>query len=113
MRILLSHNYYRDRGGEDDVFETESDLLRQRGHDVFEYVRSNSEITASLGSRLASGAQAFWSRQTYREISQRLRECKPDVAQFHNTFPVISPAGYYACRDAGVPVVQTLHNSRL
>jgi len=37
----------------------------------------------------------------------------PDVVHFHNTLPLISPAAYYACADAGVPVVQTLHNYRL
>jgi glycosyltransferase involved in cell wall biosynthesis len=42
-----------------------------------------------------------------------LKECKPDIVHFHNTFPLISPAAYYACRDLGVPVVQTLHNYRL
>jgi glycosyltransferase involved in cell wall biosynthesis len=42
-----------------------------------------------------------------------IRDCKPDVVHFHNTFPLISPAAYYACRDLGVPVVQTLHNYRL
>jgi glycosyltransferase involved in cell wall biosynthesis len=30
----------------------------------------------------------------------------------HNTFPLVSPSVYAACRDAGVPVVQTLHNYR-
>src|SRR5204862_87537 len=39
--------------------------------------------------------------------------CKPDVTHFHNTFPVISPAGYYAARAAGTPVVATLHNYRM
>jgi glycosyltransferase involved in cell wall biosynthesis len=38
---------------------------------------------------------------------------KPHVAHFHNTFPLISPAAYYTCRAAGIPVVQTLHNYRL
>jgi glycosyltransferase involved in cell wall biosynthesis len=36
-----------------------------------------------------------------------------EVAHFHNTWPVISPAGYYAARAQGVAVVQTLHNYRL
>jgi glycosyltransferase involved in cell wall biosynthesis len=40
-------------------------------------------------------------------------ESKPDIAHFHNTFPLISPSVYYACAEAGVPVVQTLHNYRL
>jgi glycosyltransferase involved in cell wall biosynthesis len=42
-----------------------------------------------------------------------LREVRPDVVHVHNFFPLVSPAIYYACRDAGVPVVQTLHNYRL
>ncbi|GAP62436.1 hypothetical protein ARMA_0859 [Ardenticatena maritima] len=42
-----------------------------------------------------------------------IRERKPDVAHFHNTFLMISPAAYYACQEEGVPVVQTLHNYRL
>jgi glycosyltransferase involved in cell wall biosynthesis len=32
---------------------------------------------------------------------------------FHNTFPLISPAGYYAAGKHQIPVVQTLHNYRL
>jgi glycosyltransferase involved in cell wall biosynthesis len=42
-----------------------------------------------------------------------VRQWKPDVAHFHNTFPLISPSAYYACQREGVPVVQTLHNYRL
>jgi glycosyltransferase involved in cell wall biosynthesis len=54
-----------------------------------------------------------WARNTYRDITGILAKNRPDVAHFHNTFPQVSPAGYDACRDAGVPVVQTLHNYRL
>src|SRR5581483_4242855 len=32
---------------------------------------------------------------------------------FHNTFPLISPAAYSACHEAGAAVVQTLHNYRM
>jgi glycosyltransferase involved in cell wall biosynthesis len=32
---------------------------------------------------------------------------------FHNTFPIISPAGYYAAHAEGAVVVQSLHNFRL
>jgi glycosyltransferase involved in cell wall biosynthesis len=36
-----------------------------------------------------------------------------DVVHCHNTFPLISPAVYWAATRARVPVVQTLHNFRL
>jgi glycosyltransferase involved in cell wall biosynthesis len=35
-----------------------------------------------------------------------------DIAHFHNTMPLYSPLVYYAARDLGIPVVQTLHNWR-
>ena len=38
---------------------------------------------------------------------------KPDLVHIHNTFVMISPSIYAACREAGIPVVQTLHNYRL
>jgi glycosyltransferase involved in cell wall biosynthesis len=38
---------------------------------------------------------------------------RPDVVHVHNTFPVISPAVYYAANEAAIPVVQTLHNFRM
>lgn len=35
------------------------------------------------------------------------------MAHVHNIWYRISPAAYAACRDAGVPVVQTMHNFRM
>ncbi len=35
------------------------------------------------------------------------------MVHLHNTFPLLSPSVLYACRDAGVPVVATLHNYKL
>jgi glycosyltransferase involved in cell wall biosynthesis len=54
-----------------------------------------------------------WNRSSYRELRALVRKEQPDVAHFHNTFPLISPAGYYAIKTEGMPVVQTLHNYRL
>jgi glycosyltransferase involved in cell wall biosynthesis len=46
-------------------------------------------------------------------LLRELGSFRPDIAHFHNTFPLLSPAVYYACQREGVPVVQTLHNYRL
>jgi len=47
------------------------------------------------------------------QLRRLFAEQRPNVAHFHNTFPLISPSAYYAARDEGVAVVQTLHNYRL
>jgi len=112
--VLLLHNHYQQRGGEDAVVEAERDLLLSRGHNVLTYFRHNREIQPNgFFSAARLGLQTIWARDTYGDLLALLRKEKPDVAHFHNTLPLISPAAYYACRDAGVPVVQTLHNYRL
>jgi glycosyltransferase involved in cell wall biosynthesis len=46
-------------------------------------------------------------------LRELFRERRPQIAHFHNTFPLMSPAAYYAARAENVVVVQTLHNFRL
>lgn len=111
MRILLIHNRYQHPGGEDVVFANEARLLRNAGHEVTEYVDDNSRISDLHPLRL--GLETIWSKPSYNTLSVLLRDLRPDLAHFHNTFPLISASAYSACKRAGVPVVQTLHNYRL
>lgn len=115
MKVLLSHNFYRSSApsGEDLVFRNERSLLEAAAEAVC-FIRNNDDIDESSGAKKVRLAlNAAWSAQTYREIASLVRSARPDVAHFHNTFPQISPSAYAACRDNGVPVVQTLHNYRL
>ena len=115
-RILLIHNFYASTApsGEDVVFEEERRLLRSAGHEVIEYVRRNDEFSRpSLVQQVAIGMATMWSSRTYRELRTLIRRSRPEIAHFHNTFPLISASGYAACRSLGVPVVQTLHNYRI
>lgn len=111
MRILLIHNAYQHRGGEDTVVEAEIALLRAHGHEVETYFRSNDEVGGM--SALALAKNTLWAGRTSRDLAQRVRSFRPDVIHAHNTFPLISPSLYWAAARAGVPVVQTLHNFRL
>jgi len=111
VQILLAHNRYRQPGGEDIVFEAETTLLRSHGHEVVQYVEDNTQIHSFTVPRVA--VSAIWSHRAVRRLRSLLAEYRPDLVHFHNTFPLISPAAYVACRSAGVPVVQTLHNYRL
>lgn len=114
MRILLAHNRYREPGGEDGVFENERALLEAAGQEVVVYERHNDEINPnSLLQLVDYSRRTVWATDSVREIRKLLRCVRPDVAHFHNTFPLISPAAYYACAAEHVPVVQTLSNYRL
>jgi glycosyltransferase involved in cell wall biosynthesis len=115
MRVLLVHNHYQSASpsGEDIAFTIEKQLLERAGHEVFTYTRHNDEIESTLPSRLNAAVSLFWSRTTYRDLTRLIKDKRPEIAHFHNTFPLISASGYRACQDNLVPVVQTLHNYRL
>jgi glycosyltransferase involved in cell wall biosynthesis len=114
MRILVVHESYQQRGGEDAVAAAEVALLESRGHNVLRYFRHNNELKQKGPLQiLTAGAGTIWSRDSYYELDALLATDRPDVVHFHNTFPLISPAAYYACARHAIPVVQTLHNYRL
>ena len=110
-RILIAHNTYQQRGGEDSVVEAEAALLRQNGHEVEIYTRSNDEINSITKTSLLR--QTLWSGRTVRDLNGLFANFKPQLVHVHNTFPLISPSLYWAAHRHNVPIVQTLHNFRL
>ena len=114
MKILLVHNTYQQAGGEDVVFEQEKRNLQRAGHHVATYERSNHEMEQfSTLQRAMLIKRIVWATDSRQEFAQLLARESPDVVHVHNTFIMISPSIYSACRDQGVPVVQTLQNYRL
>ena len=111
MKIVLGHGHYQQAGGEDAVFADEAALLAERGHDVIRFTVHNDEI-ARLG-RLAVAGRTFWNRQVHADLAALFAREQPALLHCTNTFPLMSPAVYYAAAAAGVPVVQSLHNYRL
>ena len=110
-RVLVVHNAYQQRGGEDTVVEAETALLRQHGHAVHRYQRSNDEVAASSTWQLAR--DTVWSPRTGADIARLVTDFRPDIIHVHNSLPLVSPSVYWAAARARVPVVQTLHNFRL
>src|SRR5450759_934422 len=114
LRILQVHNYYQLPGGEDEVFRAERELLASAGHHVSVYTRHNDEIGSyRLIEKASLALRSVWAWDSFGQMRQLLKSEHPDVVHFHNTFPLISPSAYSACKEAGVPVVQTLHNPKL
>ena len=110
-RILIVHNGYQFKGGEDTVVEAESQLLREHGHPVELFTRHNDDIQ-QMG-RLRLLGNTFWSSSVAADFAEVLTRFKPDLVHVHNTFPLISPAIYWVAAERHIPVVQTLHNFRL
>jgi len=110
MKILLVHNFYQQQGGEDRVFQAEGSLLEEHGHHVIRHTIHNDQVRDLNKIQLARAI--IWNKTVYQDIQELIRQERPHIAHFHNIFPLISPAAYYAVQAEGIPVLQTLHNYR-
>jgi glycosyltransferase involved in cell wall biosynthesis len=116
VRVLLVHNRYRSGapGGEDLVFDQELDYLRCAGFEVAVYERSNDEMSDRNPFDVMRVMASLWgSSRTRNDLSGIIRGFKPDVAHFHNLFPLIGVSAFETCSKMNVPVVATIHNYRL
>jgi glycosyltransferase involved in cell wall biosynthesis len=109
--VLVVHNSYLHRGGEDAVAEAEVALLRKYGHAVQLLQRDNREIEGRPAWQLAR--ETLWSAKTTVDIRAAVADFQPDLIHVHNSFPLVSPSVYWVAHALQVPVVQTLHNFRL
>jgi glycosyltransferase involved in cell wall biosynthesis len=112
MRILMLHNRYDIRGGEDESTDCEYRLLRDRGHDIDLLEAHNSDIGKNV-SIAEAALSAVWSKRWHGEVTKRLREKSYDIVHVQNFFPLISPSAYFAAKAADVPVVQAIRNYRI
>ena len=112
MRVLLVHNFYQIRGGEDHVVREELACLKQNGVDVELFSVTNDDIVQA-SRKISTALGVVYNFRSRRLLSERLAEFSPDVVHIHNFFPLLSPSVLDACREAGVPTVMTLHNFRI
>lgn len=111
MKVLVCHNYYQHPGGEDQSYAAEAQLLEAHGHEVVRYELDNAAIAQMAGWDVAR--RTLWNQSTYQAVRAIILRERPQIMHCTNTFPLISPAAYYAAQHAGVAVVQSLRNYRL
>jgi glycosyltransferase involved in cell wall biosynthesis len=116
IRIVVAHSRYRSAApsGENRVVDQEIAALAGAGHEVELFERRSDDIEGwSTARKAALPAAVVWNGSVRRDLRELLRVRRPDVVHVHNTFPLLSASILYACRDAGVPVVATIHNYKL
>ena len=116
MRVLPVHNYYGSTApsGENKVFEAERTMLERHGETVEVFTRHSDEIRGKgLWGLLKGALCTIGNPFAARALGKKIREFRPDVVHFHNTFPLISPLAVRAAKKSGAKVVMTLHNYRM
>lgn len=112
MRILVIHNRYTQYGGEDSVFETETELLSRQGHFVERLIFESKEVQ-SFFSKCMVMLKMFYNPESARLLRSKIENFRPDVIHVHNFFPVASPSIFFVANRYNVPIIATLHNYRL
>jgi glycosyltransferase involved in cell wall biosynthesis len=110
LRIVVCHNYYQQRGGEDQVFEDEVALLRSHGHEVIPFTRRSSPVHGL--ETISAAAGTIWNRSAAKELAEIVTDEHIDIVHFHNWLPLISLAAPIAARAAGAAIVQSIQNYR-
>ncbi len=134
MKILMCNSYYYLRGGSERCFFDLSVLLERNGHEVIpfsmrdernlpsEYDRyfiSHVDFPSQVGQggslrgKLDTVERVLYSREARLSIEQLLADTKPDLAHIHGIAHEMSPSILPAIKQAGVSIVQTLHDYKL
>ena len=111
MKILLAHNTYQYAGGEDSVLASEQELLRQHRHQCETAILSNKRV-GGIFAKIRTALKTPKSKYGYDFAKKAILQIRPNIVHVHNFFPLLTPSIYDACIEAGIPVVQTLHNYR-
>jgi glycosyltransferase involved in cell wall biosynthesis len=112
LTVVSLYNRYLNRGGEDQVFEAEAELLAAHGYRV---IRMEDHLREPAGwrERWELARNTVWSNDWHIKMWQLLEQHRPDIVHIHNWWPQMSPAVCYVAHSARVPVIHTLHNYRL
>ncbi|MBB1286138.1 glycosyltransferase family 4 protein [Flavisolibacter sp. BT320] len=106
IKILFIHTYYKQRGGEDQAFESDVALFRKKGYEVNVLTFSNRR-----NSFLKFLFFPF-NVVSYVKTLAAIKRFGPTVVHIHNLFFAASPSILYAIKRSNVPAVLTVHNFR-
>lgn len=113
MKVLMVHNRYQQRGGEDSVVDAEVGLLAANGIEVKRLDADNDSIQGVFAKIQVSASQFGAPSAMQGKLTRALADFRPDIVHVHNWFPTVSAAIFRTCSQAKIPVVHTLHNYRL
>ena len=113
MKILLIHNYYRYRGGEDRYAVTLKETLLKKGHSVTQFSLDSKAIEEfGFLDKLLIPKRLINSAPVNRQIEELLEKDKPDLAIIHNLFPLLPISILKVLKKHGIPIIKRIENYR-
>lgn len=112
-RILILHNTYLQKGGEDTVVLNEIESLKKNGHTVFYKEFSNESFNKKGLATLLFPFSILFNWYSFFEVFFFLRKNKITILHAHNIFYKATPAVFWAATWHGAKTILTIHNYRL
>lgn len=121
MRVLNAGQNYHIRGGSDRYLMSLDALLRAHGHEVIPFAPRHQENEPTPWAEFFPPPVSFekpgpldiarflYSRPARKAIRRVIERQRPDVAHLHIYYGQLSASILGPLHDAGIPIVQTLH----
>lgn len=110
MKVLIIHNRYKEKGGEDTTVANEYELLKANHVNVeVVYFDNNGSSLAQILKFLSYP----FNFSSYFKIRRIVSQKKPDIVHIHNFFFACSPLAFWALKHKNIPFVITIQNFRL
>ena len=122
--LNVSQNHYI-RGGSDRYFFTLAEMLKKHGHRVIPFTAASDENEPSEWERYFPRGADFeepgvgdllrflYSRDAVKSIQRLLNDTKIDLAHFHIYYGKLTASILGVLKEAGIPLIQTLHEYKL
>ncbi len=95
------------------MVEWEAASLEQAGNPIRVLKTSQQTYSEPTWRRGLVHLGGIYSQSNRSRVAAEIAEFRPDLVHVHNLFPHFTPAVYGPCREAKLPIVQTLHNYRM
>ena len=122
--LNISQNHYV-RGGSDRYFFSIAELLRKHGHQVIPFTAASPKNEPSEWDPYFPRAADFenprpidllrflYSRDAVKSLQGLLNDTEIDLAHFHIYYGKLTASILGVLKDAGIPLIQTLHEYKL
>jgi glycosyltransferase involved in cell wall biosynthesis len=125
MKILLINKFHFLKGGSERYLFDLEKLLSEQGHEVVMFSMKSGKNHPSVWEKyfidevdlekisLKNVFKIFYNFDAARKLKQIIRAEKPDIAHLHNIAHQFGPMIINILKKNNIPVVQTLHDSKL
>lgn len=122
--LNISQNHFV-RGGSDRYFFTMAEILQKHGHKVIPFTAANPKNEPSEWDKYFPRAADFekprpidllrfiYSSDAAKSIQSLLKDTDVDIAHFHIYYGKLTASILGHLKDAGIPLIQTLHEYKI